>query len=236
MLQGRVALVTGAAGALGSAVTEIFGREGAHLALAGRSRAALEGAARTVPSGRNSPLVLEMDAGDPESVRLGLAQVEERFGRLDILVHTVGGFEGGGSIDETPVETWDRMMALNARTAFISCRAAFPIMKRGGYGRIILVSARPAIAPTAGLSAYGASKAALLNLVGTLAAEGREHNVTANAVLPGTLDTAANRRDMPDADASRWTPPERVARVIAFLASEGGVDVSGAYLPVFGRS
>jgi len=147
----------------------------------------------------------------------------------------VGGFTYAPVID-TDLKTLDRMMEINFKTAFVMSKAVLPHMMDNHYGRIINVSSRPALGGAPGVGAYAASKAALLNFTQTLAAETLEYNITVNAVLPSTLDTEANRVQMPDADYSKWVPPTEVARVIAFLASDESNPVSGAAVPVYGRA
>jgi NAD(P)-dependent dehydrogenase (short-subunit alcohol dehydrogenase family) len=128
------------------------------------------------------------------------------------------------------------MMNLNARTVFLMSRAIIPHMMERRYGRIISVAARAALKGTARHGPYNASKMAVIRLTETMAAELRNDGITANCILPGTIDTPANRAETPDADFSRWVTPESMARVILFLASDLAADVNGAAIPVYGRS
>jgi NAD(P)-dependent dehydrogenase (short-subunit alcohol dehydrogenase family) len=145
----------------------------------------------------------------------------------------MGGYAGGHSIPDTPVEVWDRMMSMNLRSSFLLARAAIPRMGEGGA--LVFVASRAALSGRKGHAAYAVSKAALLTLTEAIAEENRG-GVRANAVLPGTIDTPANRAAMPGADFSRWTPPEEIARVVLFLASAESAPVSGAAVPVYGQS
>jgi NAD(P)-dependent dehydrogenase (short-subunit alcohol dehydrogenase family) len=155
---------------------------------------------------------------------------------LDILVNIVGGYAGGPSVAETDLATWCEQFTLNATTAFLMARAAIPAMQSHGGGRIINVASRVARTAPAGLSAYAAAKAAVITLTEVLANEGRDHGITANAIMPSVIDTAANRRAMPDSDFDAWVRPEQIGAVIRFLASEESGIISGAAIPVYGRA
>jgi NAD(P)-dependent dehydrogenase (short-subunit alcohol dehydrogenase family) len=126
------------------------------------------------------------------------------------------------------------MLDMNLRSTYHVCHQAAPVLRAEGGGKILCVSARAALKGSAGLGAYSASKAGVITLVETLAEELREANVQANCVLPSIIDTAANRAAMPDADHSRWVKPEKIARVLRFLASPDADIISGAAIPVYG--
>jgi NAD(P)-dependent dehydrogenase (short-subunit alcohol dehydrogenase family) len=155
---------------------------------------------------------------------------------VDVLVNTVGGFRAGTPLHETPLETFDFMMNLNARTVYIAARAVLPPMLARGYGKIISIAARPGLEGRANQAAYAASKAAVLRLTESMAAEYKMKGINVNAVIPGTIDTPQNRAAMPDAEVSKWVQPESLADVIAFLASDLARDVHGVGLEVVGRS
>jgi NAD(P)-dependent dehydrogenase (short-subunit alcohol dehydrogenase family) len=215
-------LVTGASGGLGPAVVQQFVSAGAEVAAAARSwadedRRVIRISADLSKAGECSRAIAE--AGDPE-----------------VLVHVMGGFAGGQSIAETDEGTWDSMMTVNLRSAFLMFRAALPAMLRKNHGRIIAVGSRVALEPVRGLSAYGASKAALVHLIRTLAVELKDTGVTSNIVLPSTIDTEANRRAMPKADRAKWVQPASIAKVVVWLASDDARDVNGAAVPVYGGS
>jgi NAD(P)-dependent dehydrogenase (short-subunit alcohol dehydrogenase family) len=179
---------------------------------------------------------VSIDVNDPQSVKGMVAETIQRFGRLDVLVHTVGGFRAGTPVHETPLETWDLMMNLNARTAFITSQAVIPQMLKQGSGAIIHVAARPGLTGKANMAAYGASKSAVIRLVESMSAEYKEAGIRTNCIIPGTIDTPQNRGDMPGADTDRWVKPESLAEVVMFLASDAARDIHGAALPVYGRS
>ena len=163
-------------------------------------------------------------------------QAVARFGRIDVLVNTVGGFRAGTPVHETPLETWDFMFQLNARTAFLASRAVIPHMLQQGQGKLIHVAARAALTGAAKMAAYSVAKSAVVRLTESMAAELRRANIHVNCVLPGTIDTPQNRAAMPAADHSRWVKPEAIADVILFLASDAARAIHGAAIPVYGQS
>lgn len=232
----QVVVVTGGAGNLGQAVARAFAAAGGRVAVVVRKRADAESAfGHDLPEGDNA-LYVTGDLTD-ESAVTGIArQVMERFGRLDVLVNTAGGIRAGTLLHETPPDVWEFMMNLNARTVFLMSRAVIPHMLAQQHGRIISVSARAALKGTAKHGPYNASKMAVIRLTETLAAELRHQGITANCIMPGTIDTPANRAETPTADFSKWVKPESLANVILFLASHAAADVNGAAIPVYGRS
>jgi NAD(P)-dependent dehydrogenase (short-subunit alcohol dehydrogenase family) len=232
---GKVVMVTGAAGNLGAAVAASFAALGARLALLDHSAERL---ARTrddldLPS---PTLLLPTDLTSTDSVAAAADRTVAQLGRVDVLANIAGGFTMGPALHETDDEDWDLMMRLNARSVFNTCRAIVPHMLRQGAGRIINVSARAALEGKARMGPYCASKAAVLTLTESLAAEHRLDGINVNCILPGTIDTPQNRAAMPDADFSRWVPPAALADVVVFLASEASRAVTGAAIPVYGRS
>lgn len=233
--EGKVVLVTGAAGNLGTAVAEAFAARGARLALLDRSGDRLDAVARTLALPGNA-MLLPTDLTERKSVDEAVAAVVDRFGTLDVVANVAGGFTMGPPLHETPDEDLDFMLDLNVRSLFHVCRAAVPAMVNGGGGRIINVSARAAREGKARMGPYCASKAAVITLTETLAAEHRFGGINVNCILPGTIDTPQNRASMPDADHTRWVPPGALADVVVFLASHAARAISGAAIPVYGQS
>jgi NAD(P)-dependent dehydrogenase (short-subunit alcohol dehydrogenase family) len=235
-LADRVVVVAGSAGNLGQAVARAFHAAGANLVLLDRAPDSLP---KLFPELADSPdhlLLVSVDAMDVESVKRAMDAAVERFGRIDVLANTVGGWRGGKATHETSLETWDLMLNLNARTAFILSRAVVPHMLEQASGKIIHTAARAGLQGAARGAAYSASKGAVVRLVESMAAELVHAGITVNCVLPGTIDTPQNRKAMPKADHSRWVPPEAIADVILFLASDAAWPVNGAAVPVYGRS
>ncbi|GAG78491.1 unnamed protein product, partial [marine sediment metagenome] len=176
------------------------------------------------------------DLMDEAAVEKSVSEAIQHFGRIDVLVNTVGGFRAGKMLHETPIETWDFLLNLNARSVFIACKKVIPQMLNQGSGKIINVAARPGIEGQAGMAAYSAAKSAVIRLTESMAAELKDHGVNVNCIIPGTIDTPPNREAMPEADYSTWVTPESLADVILFLSSAAARDVHGAALPVYGRS
>jgi NAD(P)-dependent dehydrogenase (short-subunit alcohol dehydrogenase family) len=157
-------------------------------------------------------------------------------GPIEALVHILGGFGGGQPIAETSDKTWDGMMTLNLRAAFCAMRAALKPMTAAKYGRIVAVGSRASVEALPKFAAYSVSKAGLVALVKNVAAEGKDLGITANVVLPSTIDTPANRQAMPKSDFSRWVQPSSIAKTLVYLASKEAGDVSGAVIPIYGRA
>ena len=160
--------------------------------------------------------------------------VAARFGHIDALIHVAGGFAGGVPLHDTDEATWDGMMNLNARAAFHILRAVIPHMRKAGRGRIVAVGSRSGVQPAVNIAAYSASKAALVSLVQTAALENRDTGITANVILPGTIDTEANRKFDPTSGNSTWIAPERLAALAVFLISDAAAQITGAAIPVYG--
>jgi NAD(P)-dependent dehydrogenase (short-subunit alcohol dehydrogenase family) len=231
----KVAIVTGAAGNLGGAVARTFASQGARLALVDLDPQAIERTRQGLPAGCESA-AFPTDLMDAQAVEAMASAVAAHYGRVDVLANIAGGFTMGPPVHETPDKDWELMLNLNARTVFYCCRAVVPRMLTSGGGRIVNVSARAATRGVGHMGPYCTSKAAVITLTEALADELKEQGINVNCVLPGTLDTPQNRAAMPDQDPSRWVPLEALADVILFLASDAARAVSGAAVPVYGRS
>jgi NAD(P)-dependent dehydrogenase (short-subunit alcohol dehydrogenase family) len=219
----RTALVTGAAGALGSAVTRTFLDQGWRVVAPVRRTAGLHP--------RAEPVVADLT--DPAAVaRAVSAATGEPSLPLRAVVNLAGGFAGSGRLHELPVTELDAMLASNLRTTWLVTAAALPHLVAAGGGAVVCVSARAAVAPFAGAPGYVTAKAAVLALANTVAVEYAREGVRCNTVLPGVIDTPANRAAQPDADHSRWVSPDRIARVIHFLAGDDSAPTTGAAVPV----
>ena len=223
----KIVLVTGANGGLGRYVTQAFLDAGA--TVIGTSR-------KIQQSDFSSPSFTAMPAelSTREGAKTMVDQVVARFGKLDVLAHTVGGFAGGRSIVDTDDATFQQMFDLNLNSVFYVLRATVPVLRKTNGGRIIAIGSRAALEPGAGAGAYSASKAAMVSMIRTVALENRDAGLTANVILPGTMDTPANRKSMPNADFSKWVQPASIASLMTWLASDAGKDVNGAVIPVYG--
>jgi NAD(P)-dependent dehydrogenase (short-subunit alcohol dehydrogenase family) len=226
-LEGKVALVTGAKGGLGTYVTNAMLDAGATVVGVSRS---IKG------SDFDNPNFVAMPAevSSAANARQLAESVVSKFGRIDSVVHLMGGFAGGIRVADTDCATLDRMMDLNFRSAFHLLRAVLPQMRNQRYGRIVAIGSRAAVDGNAGAGAYSASKAALIALMRAVALENKDVCISANVVLPGTMDTPGNREAMPGADYTKWVQPAQVARLIVSLTSDEAPQMTGAVLPIYG--
>lgn len=231
-----VVLITGATGNLGAAVARAFLKSGAHLVLPDRANDRLATAFPDLVSSPDHLLQGGMEISDPAALAALMATAEARFGRIDVLVHTVGTWRGGESVLETPLADWDFLQAINVRTTLLAARAVLPGMLARKRGRIIAIAARSGLAGDAHVAAYSATKAAVLRLMESLSAEVKSSGINVNTVLPSVIDTPQNRAGSPDADFSRWVEPAAIADVIVFLASDAARAIHGATIPVYGLS
>jgi NAD(P)-dependent dehydrogenase (short-subunit alcohol dehydrogenase family) len=234
---GKVVAITGAAGNLGRATAITFHNAGARLAIIDRRREDLNNVfADLVPEGDDC-FYVSGDLTDDQSVSEMVTEILQYYGRLDVLVNIAGGFTMGPPVHETPVDTWDFMLNLNARTVFLMSRAIIPHFINQSYGKIVNIGARAALSGKPYMAPYIVSKSAVIRLTESIAAELRDtEGINVNCVLPGTIDTLRNRQDMPDADFSKWVTPQALADVIVFLASDDARAINGASIPVYGRS
>lgn len=226
-LNERVILVPGGSGALGQAVVETLLAGGAHVASVARKPLSLEHARH---------FGIGADLRDGRAVGEVVGRTVERFGRLDALVHVMGGFAGGEPLKSTSDEIFERMVDMNLRGLFLTLRASIPHLERSERGRIVAVGARAGAEPAAGIAAYAASKAAVIALIKSVAGEIAESGGTANVVLPSMIDTPANRAADPEGDYAKWVKPASIAQLIGWLLSDAARDVNGAAIPIYGQS
>ena len=224
----KTALVTGATGGLGTHVTQ---------ALLDAGFAVVGLAPKVHPHDFDHPHFTALPATLDRltAAKQAVETILAHFGKIDVLAHLVGGFAGGQSVADTDDATFQRMLDMNLNSSFHILRAVLPPMRQAGSGRIIAIGSRAAESPGAMVGAYSASKAALVSLIRTVAIENKDLGITANVILPGTMDTPVNRKGMPGADTSQWVQPASVASLIVWLAGDGGKDVTGAAIPVYGR-
>jgi NAD(P)-dependent dehydrogenase (short-subunit alcohol dehydrogenase family) len=226
-LTNKVVLITGANGGLGTAVTNAFLGAGARVA----------GVAKKI---QNSDFPdanfvgYSAELGTADGARAVAASVIAKWGKIDVLAHLVGGFAGGKSVADTDDAAFEQMIAMNLRAAFHMFRAVLPGMRTQGAGRILAIGSRTAVDPQPMVGAYSASKAALVSLVQTIALENKDRGIAANVILPGTMDTPANRTAMPGADPAKWVQPAQVASLLVHLASDEASQISGALIPILG--
>lgn len=231
-LEQRQILVTGGTGGLGRGVVQVLLAQGAQLTVTAQSQADID-QSRTALNGLGCDLdrirFVPVDLSQEEAVRTLVMGMS----RIDALAHLVGGFSMGPT-SRYSLDQWKYDLDLNLTIAFLCCKHALWRMEQQGYGRIVAISSRGSVQPGAQLAGYCAAKAGLNALIQVIAAETRQTEITANAVLPSVIDTPANRQAMGEAEADQWVTPESLGAVIAFLCSPAAGDLRGALVPVYG--
>lgn len=231
----RVVVITGAAGNLGVVTARAFQTAGANLVLVDRSPDRLQKLFPELADSAHHFLATGVDLGDVAAVERMATEAVNRLGKIDVLVNTAGGYRAGMPLHEAPLEDWDFLLNLNAKSVLISCRSVIPAMLKQGAGKIINIASRAALTGEANAAAYSVSKTAVMRLTESMAAELKDKDINVNCIMPGMIDTPPNRSAMPDADFSKWVAPEALANVILFLASDAASAIHGAALPVFGK-
>ncbi len=232
-MKDHVVILTGATGALGTAVANAITAAGGFVVATYVQESELPRFEAALAAAKGRYSLHRTDVTDEKSVDALYADVQAKHGRVDGLVHVAGGF-AMGPIEETKVETWDGQMALNAKSFFLFARGAVRAMKPRKQGRIVAIGSKGGLEPGAKTIVYGAAKAALHALVRGLGEELKGTGLAVNAVLPSTIDTAANRASMPNADFSKWVKPEAIATTIVSLLDGHLPVTSGALIPVYG--
>ena len=225
--RGKTCLITGAAGNLGRAVAGAFASEGASLILMDHHEDNLRSAYGSEGDGKRFALA---DLRDAQSVARALPARTP----IDILCNIAGGFRMGQPVHETPEDTWELMLGLNAKSVINCARTVVPGMLAAGRGKIVNIAAVAGLSGKANMGAYSASKSAVIRLTESMSAELRDKGINVNCVLPSVIDTPQNRADMPKADPRRWVAPDALADVVLFLASDAARAIHGAAIPVNG--
>ena len=228
-LMRRSALITGGAGGLGRAVVDAFLADGWRVVAPVRA-----GRAGRLPA---DAVAVEADLTVPADVQAAaLVAAGDEDAPLGAVINLVGGYADGERIHDTPVEDFEAMLRVNLRPTYLVTAAALPHLMVAGGGSVVCVSSRAATAPFAGAAGYATAKAAVLAFANAVAVEYRRYGIRCNTIVPGVIDTPANRESMPTADAARWVPPARIAPVVLFLASDASAPTSGAAVPVYGAT
>ena len=231
----RSVLITGGTGGLGTAVTNRFLEDGHRVVATSR----IGGSPASMTGGLSHCgdrfHLLHSDVTEGNSVADLVKRTLERLGKIEVLIHLVGGWAGGEPLQDTSLETWARMLDVNLHSAFLCARAVLPTMRQQGWGRIVLVSSEAARSGRNHQGAYAIAKAGVSVLAETIAEENNDLDITANVVAPSALDTPANRAALA-ADQLSLVSVQDVARMIAFLASAEAGQLRGAWLPAFGHA
>jgi|JI10StandDraft_1071094.scaffolds.fasta_scaffold262858_2 NAD(P)-dependent dehydrogenase (short-subunit alcohol dehydrogenase family) len=223
-MQGKVVVITGGFGGLGRAVGKVAREAGAIPVLIDYAPA---------PKGGDDIIALGgVDLTNAEAAVSVMRAARDAAGRIDALLNIAGGFTWA-TVSDGGLDQWEKMFAINTKTAVNASKAALPHLIET-KGAIVNVGAFGALKAGAGFGPYAASKQGVHKLTEALAEE-LKGKVRVNAVLPSTLDTDANRKDMPKADFSAWVQPEALAKVMLFLASDDAREITGALIPVTGR-
>jgi len=223
-LSGKPCIVTGGNGALGAAVVKRLRSDGARVAIVARGSSA-QG---------DGMMFGGVDLADPAAAQTAVNAAAEKLGGLYALINVAGAFRWETLADGN-VRTWDLLYSTNLKTAVCASKAALPHLIANGGGRIVNVGAASATRAATGMGAYAASKAGVAKLTEALSEEVKANGITVNAVLPSIIDTAANRKEMPNADYNKWVRPEAIAELIVFLLSDRGSAITGALIPITGR-
>ena len=232
--EGKVVLITGGTGALGREASLSFLKSNAVAAITHVTDREIPQLESTLGDLMKKVMLIKADIGDEEQVEKTVSDIVKKYGRIDILINVVGGYIGGKKVTEMTGKEWDLMMNLNLKTAFLISKHVVGQMVKQGSGKVVHVAARLGLKGIAGNSAYGASKSGLIRLVESLSDEVKDKNINVNCIMPSIIDTGANRKDMPDADFSKWVKPSEIVQVMLFLASDDSKSIHGAAIPVYG--
>jgi len=232
-LDNRVAVITGAAGGLGSVVTRAFAQEGAMLALIGRERARLEALAQTLPLPGERLWLGAYDLRSAQAAKEAAQAIQDHFGKVHIVIHTVGGWVGGKALVDVAESELNDMLEQHLWSAFHTAQAFIPHLLAGGWGRFVVISSPAATHPPARSAPYAVGKAALEAMTLSLAEDLKNSGVTANILQVRAIDTE-HRREAQDPARAGWTTPEEIAAAILYLCSEAGGRLNGSRLPLYG--
>lgn len=232
----KVAVIAGATGGLGRAVSMAFLEEGAQVVALDHKPDGFELLQKAAGAAATRLQHAMVNATDEDAVRAMVEAVIGRHKRLDVLVNTIGAYAGGIKLWEMDRKTYDLMLTLNLLAGYVLAHAVVPAMLRKGSGAIVNIGSKAALDHAAGASAYAASKAASLALFDSLAQDLKGTGIRVNSVLPSIIDTEANRKAIPKADFTKWPKPEEIARVILFLCSDDAKLINCAAIPVYGES
>lgn len=238
MFNNKVAIVTGGTGALGRVIVNHFAAHGMKVYIPVRSMPefmkVFEQSDETEFKGLPKRYGLPCDASNEAEVKEFCENVVKQEKRIDFLVNTVGGYHPKCLVIDTDKELIEKQLLLNFYTTFYFTKHVLGFFKANNFGRVVAIGAKPAIETTAGKFAYSFSKAGVVNLMQTLAAEYKDVNITFNTIIPSIIDTPANRESMQNQDFSKWVTPMEIAETCLILCHESKSD-SGNVIKMYGE-
>ncbi len=231
---GKVAIVTGGAGALGSVIVRYLLNEGASVAIPYNSEKSLSSVRFEGADSADRVLLLQTDLTNEQQGQTFFDEVLKKFGGVDYLVNAAGGYAGGKAIADVTLGEWESIISLNLTTTFLMCRAALKVMQPKKFGRIVNISAMTALSPAAKKGPYAISKHGVITLTQVIAEEVKGLGITANAIAPSIILTEANKQWMTKADDSKWVSPEEIASLVLYLCSDSARSMNGNTVKVYG--
>jgi NAD(P)-dependent dehydrogenase (short-subunit alcohol dehydrogenase family) len=231
---GKVVLVTGGTGGLGTEVCIAFLRAKASHGITYHSDKSLQRLNSKLGDLAKNVFPIKKDLKKEEDVRNLISDLVQKFGKIDVLANVIGGYIAGKPVTEIDEKVWDEMMNLNLKTAFLLSRHVLSQMTKQASGKVIHVAARPGLKGAGFDAAYVASKSGVIRLVESISEEVKTKGINVNCILPSIIDTEENRKAMPQANFTKWVKPAEIAKVILFLASEDSRAINGAAIPVYG--
>lgn len=237
-MHGKTVMITGGSGNVGRAVAHRFAREGANLVLVDRSAERLNPLCEELTSQYAvGTLAAVADALDTTAVNQAITAAVDKFGGIDILAHTIGGFAYGDPVYAMNMQTFEQQLNLNVRPIYtLVGRVVQHMLDQQKPGKVVIVLSRAAVKGSANSSAYTATKAAAQSIMESLALEVRDKGINVNGIMPSIIDTPPNRKDMPKADFSKWVTVDDIANTIYFLSSDSANALHGVSLEVYGRA
>ena len=235
MLTGKVVVVTGATGTLGRAVVEALLAADASVGVVGGRQERVDRLLEELNAGERVA-GQPADLTDEEATTNAVTAVAKRLGGIDGLVAAAGGFGGGKPVHETDLSDWRQQQELNLTTAFLTCKATVPYLIQRGKGAIVTIGSRSGVHGSPNVASYSVAKSGVVRLTEALAAELMKHDITANCLLPSTIDTPANRAGASEKAIAKWVQPTDIAAVALFLLGPEARIISGAAIPVYGKA
>jgi meso-butanediol dehydrogenase/(S,S)-butanediol dehydrogenase/diacetyl reductase len=244
-LEGRVAIVTGGGSGIGAATARRFGREGAAVVIADLSGKRADKVAAEIIAAGGKARQIKMDASDAEGMQAAIKLAADSFGRLDVMFNNAGAAEVA-TLEETSIESWNRVLAVTLTSTFLGIKYSLPIMRKQGGGAIVNTASISGTRGDYGMSSYNAAKAGVINLTRAAAMENARYKIRVNCVCPGAINTRAPEILMGDradefrriqgeaAPLGRIGEPDEIANTVLFLASDEASFITGEAIVVDG--